>query len=135
VERRAAFLGGVLVGQISWHQENERRIGRPLDTRTQADKLTPRVLAQAVQEALDNARVYAAESDYDTNLLYPEVVDRLLDALETEPTEWELEKEELQFMVALGQSFGRRAMPVAFDIREANSTTETEPTTESESEA
>lgn len=135
VERRAAFLGGVLVGQISWHQENERRIGRPLDTRTQADKLTPRVLAQAVQEALDNARVYAAESDYDTNLLYPEVVDRLLDALETEPTEWELEKEELQFMVALGQSFGRRAMPVAFDIREANRTTETEPTTESESDA
>jgi CRISPR-associated protein Cas8b/Csh1 subtype I-B len=128
-ERRAAFLAGVLIGQVSWHQENERAIGQPLDTRTQADKLTPRVLEQTLQAALDNARIYAAESDYGDNVLFPEVIDRLLDSMATQPTEWAIEKRELQFMVALGQSFGRRAMPVAFDIRQENSSTETDAST------
>ena len=123
-ERRAAFLSGVFVGQVSWHQENERSIGTPLDARTQADKLTPRVLEQTIRSALDDARIYASESEYDSDVLYPEVVDRLLDALERQPTEWGLEKSELQFLVALGQSYGRRAMPIAFDIRNENSTTD-----------
>lgn len=135
-ERRAAFLSGVFVGQVSWHQEIQRSIGRTLDTRTQADKLTARVLEQTVRTALDNARIYANESDYDQDVLYPEVVDRLLDAFERQPTDWALEKSELQFLVALGQSYGRRAMPVAFELSSENNATDAEPadaaTTESD---
>jgi CRISPR-associated protein Cas8b/Csh1 subtype I-B len=119
-ERRAAFLSGAFIGQVSWFQENNRSIGRTLDTRTQADKLTPRVLKQTIQTALDKARIYASESEHERNLLYPEVADRLLEAMTQQPTAWELEKSELQFLVALGQSYGRRAMPVAFDIRDEN---------------
>jgi CRISPR-associated protein Cas8b/Csh1 subtype I-B len=123
-ERRAAFLSGVFIGQVSWHQENERSMGRTLDARTQADKLTARVLEQTIRTALDNARIYASESEYDSDILYPEVSDRLLDALERQPTDWALEKSELQFLVALGQSYGRRAMPIAFDLRTENTPTD-----------
>lgn len=118
-ERRAAFLAGVLIGQVSWYQEDERGIGRTLDIRTRADEITARQLAQAVQTALEKAKIYAAEDDYATDVLYPEVVDRLLEAFESEPTDWDLDKRDLQFAFSLGQAFGRRAMPVAFEIKEA----------------
>jgi|APHM01.1.fsa_nt_gi CRISPR-associated protein, Csh1 family len=137
-ERRAAFLSGVYIGQVSWFQEHNRSIGRTLDTRTQADKLTSRVLKQTIQTALDNARIYASESEHERDLLYPEVADRLLDAMKQQPTEWDIEKSELQFLVALGQSYGRRAMPVAFDIRDENTQreqTSTEDSTITEQQA
>jgi CRISPR-associated protein Cas8b/Csh1 subtype I-B len=128
VERRAAFLAGVLVGQVSWYQENERNVGRPLDIRTPADEITARGVSQAVKSALEKAKIYAAEDDYTSDVLYPEVVDRLLDALESEPGEWELSKRDLQFAYSLGQAFGRRAMPVAFEVSGRNSSTDTEAT-------
>lgn len=129
IERKGAFLAGVLVGQISWYQENERGIGRPLDVRTRADEITAHGLEQAVRSALEKAKVYAAEDDYASDVLYPEVIDLLLESLHSEPTDWELEKRDLQFAFSLGQSFGRRAMPVAFDIRRENSaSTESEST-------
>jgi CRISPR-associated protein Cas8b/Csh1 subtype I-B len=128
LERRAAFLAGVLVGQVSWYQENERGVGRPLDIRTPADDITVRGLSQAVQAGLEKAKIYAAEDDYASDVLYPEVVDRLLDALETDPEDWSLSKRDLQFAYSLGQAFGRRAMPVAFEVRDENMSTESEAT-------
>jgi CRISPR-associated protein Cas8b/Csh1 subtype I-B len=122
IERRAAFLAGVLVGQVSWYQEHERNVGRPLDVRTPADQITANGLEHAIRTALEKAKVYAGDDEYESDVLYPEVVDRLLDALETEPTEWTLDKRDLQFAVSLGQAFGRRAMPVAFEVRQQNST-------------
>ncbi|WP_254832774.1 type I-B CRISPR-associated protein Cas8b/Csh1 [Haloglomus salinum] len=127
-ERRGAFLAGVLVGQVSWYQENERNVGRPLDIRTPADEITARGLSQAVRTALEKAKIYAAEDDYSSDILYPEVVDRLLDALEADPEDWTLSKRDLQFAYSLGQAFGRRAMPVAFEIRGQNTSTESEVT-------
>lgn len=120
VERRGAFLAGVLVGQISWYQENERGLGRPLDVRTRADEITAHGIGQAIRTALEKAKVYAAEDEYASDVLYPEVVDRLLDAMEKDPADWTLEKRDLQFAFSLGQAFGRRAMPVAFDVRRQN---------------
>ncbi|MEZ3117288.1 type I-B CRISPR-associated protein Cas8b/Csh1 [Halobaculum sp. MBLA0147] len=129
-ERRAACLSGVLIGQISWHQEHERNMGQPLDTRVQADKLTLDTLRKTVQTALDNARVYAADGE-GHNVLYPEVVDRLLEAYEENPTEWSISRDDMRFAVALGTAFGRRAMPQAFDLHESDS----ESTDEDASEA
>lgn len=120
IERKAAFLSGVLVGQVSWYQEHERSVGRPLDVRTRADEITAHGLEQAVRTALEKAKVYAAEDEYASDVLYPEIVDRLLEALQSEPTDWGIEKRDLQFAFSLGQSFGRRAMPVAFDVRREN---------------
>jgi len=58
-ERKATALAGVLVGQISWHQADERDLGRPLDSKTRGDQLTKNGLEQAVKTALEKAKVYA----------------------------------------------------------------------------
>lgn len=128
-ERRAAALAGVLVGQISWHQESARGMGRPLDSKTRGDQLTKNSLENALTSALEKAKVYALDSDYssDRDLLFPETVDRLLETTEDMPSEWELEKRELQFCYVLGHAHGRRSMPVAFDLHEKTDQTDEAP--------
>ena len=119
--REAAALAGVLVGQISWHQDSVRNIGRPLDAGTKGDQLTKNSLENALTAALEKAKVYAQDSDrsFDQDLLFPETVDRLLDRTEMMPTDWDIDKRELQFCYVLGHAHGRRSMPVAFDLHES----------------
>lgn len=121
-ERKAAALAGVLVGQVSWHQENERDLGRPLDSKTRGDQLTKNGLEQALKTAIDKAKVYAHDSEYDSNrdLLFPETVDILLETTEQLPTDWKIDKRDLQFAYVLGHAHGRRSMPNAFDLHERN---------------
>ncbi|WP_199514412.1 type I-B CRISPR-associated protein Cas8b/Csh1 [Haloferax sp. Atlit-19N] len=118
--RRAAALAGVLVGQVSWHQESERNIGRPLDAQTKGDQLTKNSLENALTSALEKAKVYALDSEYrsDRDMLFPETVDRLLETTEDMPSAWPIEKRELQFCYVLGHAHGRRSMPIAFDLHE-----------------
>jgi len=128
-ERRASALAGVLVGQLSWHQEHERDIGRPLDSKTRGDQLTKNGLEQAVKTALERAKVYAldSEEEYDRDVLFPETVDRLLDTTNAMPTDWDIEKREMQFTYVLGQAHGRRSMPNAFDLQENDDNSAEEP--------
>jgi len=116
--RKAAALAGVLVGQISWHQDSVRNIGRPLDSGTKGDQLTKNGLENALTAALEKAKVYAQDSDrsFDRDLLFPETVDRLLEKTEQMPTDWDIDKRELQFCYVLGHAHGRRSMQVAFDL-------------------
>ena len=122
--RRAAALAGVLVGQISWHQDSVRGIGRPLDSGTKGDQLTKNGLENALTTALEKAKVYAQDSDrsFDHDLLFPETVDLLLEETEAMPTDWEIDKHELRFCYVLGHAHGRRSMPVAFDMHNNEST-------------
>ena len=126
-ERKAAALAGVLVGQVSWHQEHERDLGRPLDSKTRGDQLSKNGLEHALKTALEQAKVYAFDSDYDSDILFPETVDRLLDTTEQMPTDWDIDKRDLQFAYVLGHAHGRRSMWVALDIheKEADSNDET----------
>lgn len=117
-ERRATTLAGVLVGQVSWHQEEKRNLGRPLDSKTRGDQLTKNGLENALTSALEKAKVYAMESDYDSDVLFPETVDELLETTDRMPTDWGIDKRELQFAFVLGQAHGRRSMPNAFDLHE-----------------
>ncbi|SDJ32639.1 CRISPR-associated protein Cas8b/Csh1, subtype I-B/HMARI [Halovenus aranensis] len=118
--RKATALAGVLVGQISWHQDSVRNVGRPLDTGTKGDQLTKNGLENALTAALEKAKVYAQDSDrsYHRDLLYPETVDRLLVETEAMPTEWDIDRRELQFCYVLGHAHGRRSMPVAYDMHD-----------------
>lgn len=118
--RRAAALAGVLIGQVSWHQDSSRNVGRPLDSKTKGDQLTKNSLENALTAALEKAKVYAQDSDqgYERNLLFPETIDRLLESTEAMPTDWDIDKRELQFCFVLGHAHGRRSMPVAFDMYE-----------------
>jgi CRISPR-associated protein Cas8b/Csh1 subtype I-B len=128
--RRAAALAGVLVGQVSWHQDSVRNIGRPLDSGTKGDQLTKNSLENVLTAALEKAKVYAQDSDksYDRDLLFPETVDRLLEETEEMPSDWTIEKRELQFCYVLGHAHGRRSMPVAFDLHESEDDKRSEPT-------
>lgn len=132
---RAAAIAGVLVGQISWHQDSVRNIGRPLDTGTRGDQLTKNGLENAITSALEKAKLYAQESDqaYDSDVLFPETVDSLVETTTAMPTTWDIEKRELQFCYVLGHAHGRRSMPVAFDLYDGETETadETPATTES----
>lgn len=127
-ERRAAALAGVLVGQVSWHQEDERDLGRPLDSKTRGDQLTKNGLEHAVKTALEQAKVYAFDSEYDSDVLFPETVDRLLETTDRMPTEWEIDKRDLQFAYVLGHAHGRRSMPNAFGLRRTDEKSEHETT-------
>ncbi|OAQ51094.1 hypothetical protein HTG_19155 [Natrinema mahii] len=122
--RKAAALAGALVGQISWHQDSVRGVGRPLDAGTKGDQLTKNGLEKALTAALEKAKVYAQDSDrsFDRDLLFPETVDRLLDETEMLPTEWDIDKRELQFCYVLGHAHGRRSMPVAFEMYDGDQT-------------
>lgn len=127
-ERKAAALVGILVGQVSWHQEHVRELGRPLDSKTRGDQLTKNGLEHAVKTALERAKVYALDSEYDSDhdVLFPETVDRLLETTDRMPTEWEIDKRDLQFAYVLGHAHGRRSMPNAFDIHEPKDDSEGE---------
>ncbi|QSG05321.1 type I-B CRISPR-associated protein Cas8b/Csh1 [Halapricum desulfuricans] len=135
--RRATAVAGVLVGQISWHQENERSIGRPLDAATSGDQMTKNSLENTVTTALEKAKVYAQDSEHesDRDLLFPETVDELLATTDDMPTNWNIDKRELQFCYVLGHAHGRRSMPNAFDLYEGNDATGTEESTAEESSA
>jgi CRISPR-associated protein Cas8b/Csh1 subtype I-B len=131
--RRAAALAGVLVGQVSWHQEHQREVGRPLDSTTKGDQLSKNSLENALTSALEKAKVYALDSDYssDRDLLFPETVDHLLETTNDMPSSWDIEKRELQFCYVLGHAHGRRSMPVAFDLYEGDTAAEDDaPSTE-----
>ena len=117
-ERTAAALAGVLVGQVSWHQEHERNLGRPLDSKTRGDQLTKNSLEHALKTALERAKVYAFDSDYDSDILFPETVDRLLETTDQMPTDWNIDKRDLQFAYVLGHAHGRRSMWIALDLHE-----------------
>lgn len=118
--RRATAIAGVLVGQISWHQDSVRNIGRPLDASTKGDQLTKNALEHALTEALEKAKVYAQDSDesYHRNLIFAETIDRLLAETETMPSEWDIDKRELRFCYVLGHAHGRQSMPIAYDMHD-----------------
>jgi len=73
-------------------------------------------LENALTAAMEKAKVYAQESDYERDLLFPETIDRLLEATEAIPTKWEIDKRELQFCYVLGHAHGRRSVPIALDM-------------------
>jgi CRISPR-associated protein Cas8b/Csh1 subtype I-B len=123
--RRAAAVAGVLVGQVSWHQENERGIGRPLDSKTAGDELTKNGLENALTSALEKAKIYAHDSEFERDILFPETVDELLETTEEMPTNWEIDKRELRFCYVLGHAHGRRSMPVAFNLKKDNNQADT----------
>lgn len=114
--RRAAAVAGVLIGQLSWHQESQRSIGRPLDAGTRGDELTTNSLENAITAALEKSKIYAQEESHEQDFLFPETVDRLLDTTDAMPSDWDIDKRELQFCYVLGHAHGRRSMPVAFDL-------------------
>ncbi|MDY6819785.1 MAG: TM1802 family CRISPR-associated protein [Halobacteriales archaeon] len=108
-ERRGSFLIGVLVGQLSHHQQSSRNMQRTLRDQHHADTITPQSLTRLYHRLIDTAGMYATDVDWAGQLLFPETVDALTDTLSTiNPTDWTLSHPDLQFFYALGVSYGLR---------------------------
>lgn len=117
-ERRGAFLLGVLVGQLSHHQQYNRDMNRTLRDQHQAENMTAGKLKRLYRELVDKAGIYASEVDWGGEMLFEETVDELTETLSdaVPDDDWMLSRQDLQFFYALGVGYGTRAEGRATDL-------------------
>ncbi|UPM45281.1 TM1802 family CRISPR-associated protein [Halocatena salina] len=118
-QRRAAFLAGVLVGQLGYYQDTERGMERTVLAQYPAEQMTGKRIKRFVPELIHKTNVYAMDNQHRSTSLFPELEDRLPEALsDAAEVGWTLPTEDLRFHYALGQLYGKRATNRAFDLRE-----------------
>lgn len=110
-QRRGAFLVGVLVGQLSHHQQYNRDMNQTLRDQHQAENMTAGKMKRIYRELIDKAGIYASEVDWGSEMLFEETVDELTETVsEAVPdNNWSLSRQDLQFFYALGVGYGTRA--------------------------
>jgi CRISPR-associated protein Cas8b/Csh1 subtype I-B len=119
-QRRGTFLMGVLVGQLSDHQSNERGMNRTLMDEHPADRVTADRLARVFPKLVQRSRTYAAEVDWAGTVLFPETLDALDEVKDaTPPSEWTLPAQDLRYFYSLGLAYGLRARARAYDLVES----------------
>lgn len=105
VERRGAFLVGVLVGHVSTLQQDR---GRTIVDAHPITGVSKHTLGRVATNALHKNEVYATERGY--TQMFGEVTTQLSDALQyAPPEEWELSTEAIRFHYALGIAYGKNA--------------------------
>jgi len=118
-ERRGAFLIGVLLGELSTHQRQDRGMNRTFANRYQAEDVTLGQLEKIMTELLSKDSVYEAEHEYSQDgSCFPETSGRLSELAGTPPTEWSLSLPDVRFHFALGITYGLHARNRAFELRE-----------------
>ena len=133
-ERRGAFLMGVLVGQLSHHQQYTRQMNRTLQDQHPAEHMTGGKLLRLYPELRDKARIYATEVEWASDVLFPETIDELTETIPSPlPDDWSLTRQDLQFFYALGVGYGTRAEGRVSDLLDTHST-DTEETATADAE-
>lgn len=118
-QRRGAFLIGVLLGQLSTYQRNDRGMNRTFANRYQAEDITLGQLQKVMTELLSKDSVYEAEHQYSRDgSCFPETSGRLSELAGIPPTEWSLSLPDVRFHFALGVTYGLHARNRAFELRE-----------------
>ena len=118
-QRRGAFLIGVLLGQLSTHQRQDRGMNRTFANRYQAEDITLGQLQKVMTELLSKDSIYEAEHKYGHNgSCFPETSGRLSDLAGTPPTEWSLSLPDVRFHFALGVTYGLQFRDQAFGLRD-----------------
>lgn len=118
-QRRGAFLIGVLLGQLSTHQRQDRGMNRTFANRYQAEDITLGQLQKVMTELLSKDSIYEAEHDYSNNgSCFPETSGRLSDLAGTPPTKWSLSLPDVRFHFALGVTYGLQSRDQAFELRD-----------------
>jgi len=110
-ERRASFLVGVLVGQLSHHQQYNRDMNRTLRDQHQAENMTAGKMRRLYGDLIDKAGIYASEVNWGGEMLFEETVDDLTETVSRAVPDdnWSLSRQDLQFFYALGIGYGTRA--------------------------
>lgn len=118
-ERRGAFLIGVILGELSTHQRQDRGMNRTFANRYQAEDVTLGQLQKIMTELLSKDSVYEAEHKYSRDgSCFPETSGRLSELADSPPGEWSLSLPDVRFHFALGVTYGLHARNRAFDLRE-----------------
>lgn len=118
-QRRGAFLIGVLLGQLSTHQRQDRGMNRTFANRYQAEDITLGQLQKVMTELLSKDSIYESEHNYSNNgSCFPETSGRLSDLAGTPPTEWSLSLPDVRFHFALGVTYGLQFRDQAFELRD-----------------
>jgi len=125
-ERRAAFLVGVLVGQVSVFQRVAENLSQTLLEEYPINSITQRRIKQITTKAIDRNLIYSQRNNYGS-VMYEEVVEELLETLTTSnPDTWTISSSDIKFNYALGVSYGQNNQ-VTEDNTDAESPEETEP--------
>ncbi|WP_330631351.1 type I-B CRISPR-associated protein Cas8b/Csh1 [Halocatena halophila] len=118
-QRQAAFLVGVLVGQLGQYQNSERGMEGTILAQHPAERITAKRIKRLVPELIHKLSVYASDDAHRGTVLFPELEDLLPKTVEeADGIGWTLPTEDLRFHFALGQLYGKRATSRAFDLRE-----------------
>lgn len=106
IERRGAFLLGVLVGQVSGYQQVSENRSTTMVDQYPIKAITANKLKRLTGEVLDKDIVYSRENGM-ASTMYREVVDRLVGTLKhVDEQGWELDTTDLRFYYSLGVSYG-----------------------------
>ncbi|WP_144904252.1 type I-B CRISPR-associated protein Cas8b/Csh1 [Halobellus captivus] len=116
-DRESAFLIGVLVGMMSYHQTNTREMNRTVVDQYPPTQVTIDRLVRVWPELAEKSDVYAKDADWAGESLFPEVLDRQTEDF-VHPGEWDLSLQDVRFFYALGITYGKRADLRAYDLQE-----------------
>lgn len=111
-ERRASFLLGALVGAVGNHQDFYLDRSTTLVDQFPVKSVSRNRIKKVTEDAVGKALTYTREdkkrggkSYGGTKFAY--ITDRLRESiLQTDPSEWEIETEDLRFYYALGVTYG-----------------------------
>lgn len=107
-QRKAAFLLGALIGQVSGYQESKENRATTLIDQHPIKGLTVKKFKRTLQEAVDKNIVYSRDNRM-SGTMYAEVVDELraaISASENDPDDWEIDTTDLRFYYSLGVTYG-----------------------------
>lgn len=115
-QRRGAFLLGVLVGEIGSYQEYDQDRSTTLVDQFPVKSITSNRIKKVTQETIGKTLTYTRQ-EKKASKSYPgtkaeHVVERLRETiLKPDPSNWELDTDDLRFYYALGVTYGMNDHP------------------------
>jgi len=110
-QRRAAFLLGVLIGEVGAYQNYSEDRSTTLIDQYPVKSITGTRIKKITQEAIGTTITYTRNVNR-TITLFEHVVDRLRETvLRPDPDDWEIETDDLRFYYALGVTYGMNDHP------------------------
>lgn len=123
-ERRASFLLGALIGEVSRYQHQQGT--SPLAKSHTAKTITKHNLSRITTEVMDLVAVYSKDSDVSmAGTMYSELTTRLVNAVQhTPPEDWSLSLEDIRLHYSLGVNYGLNNYTGATNTNDTNDTNE-----------
>ena len=110
-QRRGAFLLGALVGKVGSYQGYSEGRSTTLIDQYPVKSITRSRIKKVTQETIDKTLTYSRNENR-TVTLFEHVVEELRETIvDPDPSEWEIETDDLRFYYALGVTYGMNDHP------------------------